>query len=315
MDAQKLVMFQNRLTKVYKHKVKHANRLGITCWRVYDHDLPEFPLIIDLYEQFVHLNVYLRRHGMTEDQHQDWLEQTIAVIVEVLGVDTDDVFTKERRRKANRLSQYQKTDEQGNFLMAEEGGLKFLINLTDYLDTGLFLDHRTTRSWVQQKAVGKHVLNLFCYTASFSVYAAAGQAASITSIDLSKTYLAWAQKNMELNKLYDPQKHFYIHADVKQHLATLPEKQYDLVILDPPTFSNSKRMNDILDIQLDHVTLINQVVRAMKPGGTLYFSTNYTKFVLEAEQLHVSTIKDVTKASTPFDFEGKLKRWCYKMTV
>jgi 23S rRNA (cytosine1962-C5)-methyltransferase len=166
---------------------------------------------------------------------------------------------------------------------------------------------------VREACKDKRVLNLFCYTASFSVYAAAGGAASVTSVDLSKTYLKWGEDNMVLNNLYDPNKHFYVHADVKQYLDSLKPGSFDLVIMDPPTFSNSKRMVDFLDIQRDHAELLNKTLQAVSPGGVIYFSTNFRRFVLEKEKIHSSSIRDITKATTPFDFQGKLFRWCYKI--
>jgi len=166
---------------------------------------------------------------------------------------------------------------------------------------------------VKEEAKQKRVLNLFCYTGSFSVYAAAGEAKTVTSVDLSKTYLNWAEDNFTINLLKDKNKYEFIHADVKQYLKTLAANSFDLVIMDPPTFSNSKRMKDFLDIQRDHVELINDVLKATTAGGLLYFSTNYTKFILDEAGINAATIKDITKATTPFDFEGKLKRWCYKI--
>jgi 23S rRNA (cytosine1962-C5)-methyltransferase len=166
---------------------------------------------------------------------------------------------------------------------------------------------------VRDEAKDKRVLNLFCYTGSFSVYAAAGGAVSVTSVDLSKTYLQWAEENLRLNQCYDPQKHHFIHADVKQYLDTLPPASFDLVIMDPPTFSNSKRMKDFLDIQRDHVDLLNKTLSALSPGGIIYFSTNYRKFELDSEHINSSSIKDITRATTPFDFEGKLFRYCFKI--
>ena len=191
--------------------------------------------------------------------------------------------------------------------------MKFLVNLTDYLDTGLFLDHRITRQMVREESKNKRVLNLFCYTGSFSVYAAAGDTSSVTSVDLSKTYLQWAEDNFIINRFKDKNKFHFVHADVKQYLQTLKPDSFDMVIMDPPTFSNSKRMKDFLDIQRDHVELLNKVLDATTQNGIIYFSTNYTKFILETDKIHASSIKDITKATTPFDFEGKLKRWCYKM--
>jgi 23S rRNA (cytosine1962-C5)-methyltransferase len=166
---------------------------------------------------------------------------------------------------------------------------------------------------VQAEAKGTDFLNLFSYTSSFSVYAAVAGAKTVTSVDLSKTYLSWSEENFALNNLKNLVTYQFVHADVKQYLKNLPSNKYDLVVMDPPTFSNSKRMKSILDIQQDHVELINDVLSAMKPGGILYFSTNYSKFVIEVEQIHSKKIKDITKATTPFDFEGRLKRWCYKI--
>ncbi len=186
----------------------------------------------------------------------------------------------------------------------QEDGLKFKVNLSDYLDTGLFLDHRITRHMVREESAGKHVLNLFCYTGSFSVYAAAGGAASVTSADLSKTYLKWAEDNMELNGIYDPARHHYVHADVLQYLDELKINTFDLVVMDPPTFSNSKRMKDFLDIQRDHVTLINKVLMAMKKDGVLYFSNNLRRFELDEPAIEASSIKNITAQTIPFDFQG-----------
>lgn len=307
-------MFRNRLVKVYKHKSKLAKRQSVTCYRVYDHDLPEFPLCIEIYEDKIYLAEYLRRHGMTDEEHASWLNTCLAVIAEVTGIPPEQMFVRQRKRMSHRgEDQYEKMDTQQEFFTVLENGLKFQVNLTDYLDTGLFLDHRITRQMVREHSRDKRVLNLFCYTGSFSVYAAAGGAASVTSVDLSKTYLAWAEDNMVINRFKDAEKYRFIHADVKQYLKTLPPNSFDLVIMDPPTFSNSKRMKDFLDIQRDHVELLNDVLAATTQGGIIYFSTNFTKFVMEAGKIRASEIKDITKATTPFDFEGKLKRWCYRI--
>lgn len=306
----KLQMFSNRLTKVHRHLGKQAKRQGISCYRVYDHDLPEFPFCIEYYGDKLYLAEYRRRHGMEEEEHDEWLYECVPVISEVLGIPEDEVYWRQRERKAGRQGQYEKKASEGEFIPVAEGGLSFLVNLTDYLDTGLFLDHRLTRDRVRSESAGKDVLNLFAYTGSFSVYAAAGGARSVTTVDLSKTYLGWAENNMRHNGLEEPSRTF-VHADVLQYLDTLPTEQFDLVILDPPTFSNSKRMKDFLDIQLDHVKLINKVLRTVRPGGTIYFSTNFSRFQLDREALLASEIRDITKATTPFDFEGKLKRWCY----
>ena len=312
-DLPKSDMFRNRLVKMYKHRSKLAKRQGIGCYRVYDHDLTEFPFCIELYEDRLYLAEYLRRHGMEDEKHDTWLDACLQVIHEVTAIPIGNMFVRQRKRMSHREGQYEKLDVKQEFFTVLENGLKFQVNLTDYLDTGLFLDHRITRQMVKDSCKDLRVLNLFCYTGSFSVYAAAGDAASVVSVDLSKTYLNWAEDNLVINRYKQPDKYHFIHADVKQYLKTLQPNSFDMVIMDPPTFSNSKRMKDFLDIQRDHVELLNDVLAATTPGGTVYFSTNFTRFILDADSIQASTIKDITKATTPFDFEGKLKRWCYRL--
>ncbi len=314
MAADKFIMFQNRLTKVYRHLGKQAKRLNISCWRVYDHDLPEFPFCIEFYGDKLYVAEYKRRHGMNDEEHDSWMEQCLTLMSEIFSLPKENMFLKLRQRKPGRLGQYQKLDVAKNELIVEEGSLKFMVNLTDYLDTGLFSDHRVTRELVKEKAAGKKVLNLFAYTGSFSVFAASGGATEVVTVDLSNTYLKWAERNMELNQFTDQEKYKFIAADVKQYLKTLPANYFDIVVMDPPTFSNSKKMrDDFLDIQRDHVVLINECLNAMTTGGILYFSTNFRKFELAAEKINAAAIKDITKATTPFDFEGKLGRFCYEV--
>ncbi len=313
-DNQKSEMFRNRLAKVYKHKSKLAKRQQLSCYRIYDHDLPEFPFCIERYEDKLYLAEYLRRHGMTDEEHETWLDECLVIIHEITEVPVENMFVRQRKRMSHREGQYEKMDAREEYITVLENNLKFQVNLTDYLDTGLFLDHRITRKMVMDQSKDKRVLNLFCYTGSFSVYAAAGGARSVTSVDLSKTYLTWAEDNFVINLFKDKDKYSFLHADVKQYLKTLLPNSFDLLIMDPPTFSNSKRMKDFLDIQRDHVELINDVIAATSPGGTIYFSTNFTRFVLDKENIKAVDIKDITKATTPFDFEGKLKRWCYRIS-
>ncbi len=314
MTPEKFQMFENRLLKNYKHRLKQAKRLNFTCWRLYDHDLPEFPICVELYEAYIYIAEYNRRHALTDEEHGIWFEETKKIISNMTGVPMDHMFVKLRKRMSHREGQYEKEAvTESKIITVQENGLQFLVNLTDYLDTGLFLDHRVTRQMVQAEAKDTNFLNLFSYTSSFSVYAAKAGAKSVTSVDLSKTYLSWSEENFRLNQIAASSAYQFIHADVKQYLKTLPINFYDLVVMDPPTFSNSKRMKDILDIQRDHVELINDMLKAMKPGGILYFSTNFTQFIIDAEQINSDQIKDITKATTPFDFEGRLKRWCYKI--
>ena len=309
--ADKFEMFKNRLTKVYKHLSKIAGRQQVSCYRIYDHDLPEFPFIIEKYENKLYISEYRRNHQLNEDAHQYWLQQSVAIMSEVLDVQPDLIFTKLRQRKAGREGQYQKTGESKTEFIVYENGLKFIVNLSDYLDTGLFLDHRITRKMVMDQCAGKRILNLFAYTGSFSVYAAAGEALQVTTVDLSNTYINWAKKNMQENGFIIDDRHTFIVADVLQYLEAIAPGSFDIIVMDPPTFSNSKKMEGILDIQRDHVGLIKNGLKALSPGGQLYFSNNYTKFELDEKNIPASQIKNITKPTTPFDFEGKLKRSCY----
>ncbi|MFI5194276.1 MAG: class I SAM-dependent methyltransferase [Chitinophagales bacterium] len=314
ISQDKALMFHNRLSKVFRHVSKLAKRQSVSCYRIYDHDLPEFPFCIEIYGDWLYVAEYRRNHHMDEDVHDQWLVACQEIIHEITAVPAGKMVIRTRQRKAGRLDQYQKLDDEKQFIQVEEQGLQFKINLTDYLDTGLFLDHRITRNMVRQAAAGKKVLNLFCYTGSFSVYAAAGGASEVVSVDLSKTYLKWAAENMELNGLYEASRHAYVHEDVKQYLEAVPEDYFDLVIMDPPTFSNSKRMIDFLDVQRDHPRMINQALKGMKAGGLLYFSTNFSRFQMNATEIPNVVIKDITRSTTAFDFQGKLSRYCFLVT-
>ena len=312
-QEDKFLMFRNRLTKVYRHISKLAARQGITCFRIYDHDLPEAPFLIEKYEDMLYVSEYQRRFEMSEEAHGAWLAECKNIMSEVTGVAADAIYIKLRKRKESRLDQYQKLGESKGEFIVKENGLDFIVNLTDYLDTGLFLDHRITRGLVRDWSNGKRVLNLFCYTGSFSVYAMAGGAAEVVSVDLSNTYLRWAERNMTAN-FSNAKNAGFVQADVLQYLSQVKEESLDMIILDPPTFSNSKRMTDFFDVQQHHVTLINDCLRILSTTGILIFSTNYTKFRLETTQIKATEIKDITKATTPFDFAGKLQRQCFKIT-
>ncbi len=308
---EKLLMFRNRFAKVFRHISKNAKRQGISCYRIYDHDLPEFPLRIELYEDKLCIAEYKRMHGMTDEEHDRWIKSCVHILNEITKISPHNIFLKLRQRKTGRSGQYRKIDEKKTEFIVHENGLKFIINLSDYLDTGFFLDHRITRQKIREQSAGKKVLNLFAYTGSFSVYAASGGANEVVTVDLSKTYLSWAVRNMQLNGFTGEKKYKFSQADAKKYLKILPENCFDLIIMDPPSFSNSKKMKDFLDIQIDHPELINDCLKALKFGGVLYFSTNLRKFVLNKEKIAASEIKDITKITTPFDFEKKLFRQCY----
>jgi len=307
----KLLMFENRLKKVLKIRSKEASRQKVSCYRLYDRDLPEFPLIIDVYENELLVTEYRSQHRLSHDEYIAWLDGSLLVVKKVLNKTDDQIHIKERKVKESRQDQYAKTASVKDFMVVHEGGLAFLVNLTDYLDTGLFLDHRITRSMVREKSNGKKVLNLFCYTASFSVYAAAGNATEVVSVDLSNTYIDWARRNMELNG-FEGDKYLYTRGDVLQILPTIQNNYFDIIILDPPTFSNSKSMKEIFDVQQMHVELINLCLDKLKYSGELVFSTNARKFHLEGEMIK-GAVKEITTSTEPFDFKGKLLRWCYSI--
>ena len=304
-------MLANRVRKMARHLDKWARRSGVTCYRLYDADIPEFPLAIDRYEQYLHVAEYKRQHPLSEEEYQLWRSGCRQVLCEVLDLPAERVFFKFRAPQKGK-QQYEKFDQQHFEVVVHEGGLQFWVNLSDYLDTGLFLDHRITRAWVRERAAGKKVLNLFAYTGSFTAYAAAGGAEATTTIDLSNTYLEWAQRNLALNQLDGPQ-HRFIRDDVKAWLQQPPSERFDLVVLDPPTFSNSKRMKDILDVQRDHVELIEGVLQRMNPGGLLYFSTNLRSFKLDSDRIEGVRIRDLTAQSIPEDFRNKRIHHCFEL--
>jgi len=310
---EKLEMFENRLTKVFKHKKKLATKQHVSCWRVYDHDIPEFPVCIELYGDKVYIAEYLRRHGMTDEEHNQWLDDLLAVVIKILAVDINNIYLKQRRKMDHRNQQYEKVDCVKEFFEVEENGMKFRINLDDYLDTGLFLDHRITRKMVMDQCKDFSVLNLFCYTGSFSVYAAIGGANRVVSVDMSNTYISWAEENFKTNGLINENKYSFLREDVIQYLDKYSGPKFDIIVVDPPTFSNSKKMKDFFDVQQHHISLINNCIKMLNDGGTIYFSTNLTTFLIDKEAIHSTNIKDITKQTTPFDFEGKLQRWCYKI--
>ncbi len=306
--------FKNRLTRVWKHFSKLARRQDVSCFRFYDHDLPEAPFAIDFLEGVVHASEYRRRHGMNEEAHTAWLKACREIISSVTDVEETHIFMKQRQKKKGRHGQYAKFAETKTERIVKESDLSFILNLTDYLDTGLFLDHRITREMVRKDSAGKRVLNLFCYTGSFTVYSASGNAAHITSVDLSKTYIHWAKRNLQYNKLFKDSQHQFIQADALEWVEEQLPHSFDLIICDPPTFSNSKRMEGDWDVQRDHAALLQDLLYILEPGGSIYFSNNYRNFILDEKDIPASSIQNITGATTPFDFEGRLQRKCYLLT-
>lgn len=304
--------FLNRLQKVDRHISKWAKRQGITCYRIYDLDMPEFPFCIDRYENYLHIAEYKAHHRMTDDVHDAWLQDCMQVISATLQVAPEHIFLKERRRLSRRTEQYEKVAGESKRVVVTEQGLQFLVNLTDYLDTGLFLDHRPLRKVFREESAGKKVLNLFSYTGAFSVYAAAGNAAKVTTVDLSNTYLQWARENMALNNLLDETKHTFIQSDVMDFLKN-SEEDYDLVFVDPPAFSNSKRMKGTWDTQRDHPALLHFILKKVSPGGIVYFSNNLRQFEPQFGKLEAASIKDISLQTIPEDFRNKKIHHCYRI--
>lgn len=293
-------MLQNRLKKRGRHLGRWAKRAGIDAYRLYHHDIPEIPLSVDLYRctEGTHAVV-----AIFDQPHLDeaWEDRMASAIAEVLQLDLARIHLKRRQRQTG-LSQYERLDATERRHLVQEDGLNFLVNFDDYLDTGLFLDHRLVRREVREQAKGKRVLNLFAYTGAFSVHAAKGGADWVTTIDMSRTYIEWAKDNYRVNDL--PFAHAdFIQADVLAWLDAPPQAYWDIAIVDPPTFSNSKRMRQVFDIQRDHPWLLHAVYARMRPGGVVYFSTNHRRF-RPAEDAFVGHTVEITEPTMPEDFRN-----------
>lgn len=291
-------MFANRLQKNLKQLGKWARREGVECYRLYDADMPEYAVAVDLYRDYVHVQEYAAPRSIDPDKAQARLLDALAAIPQALGVAQSRVVIKRRERQAG-TKQYQRQAAQGEFMEVNEGGVKLLVNLTDYLDTGLFLDHRPLRLRLQREAAGKRFLNLFCYTATATVHAAKGGARSTTSVDLSKTYLDWARRNLALNGFSD--KHRLEQGDVMAWLAE-DRGEYELIFIDPPTFSNSKRMEGVFDVQRDHVELLDLAMARLARGGVLYFSNNFRKFQLDESLVARYQVEEISAQTLDPDF-------------
>ncbi|MBB4080197.1 23S rRNA G2069 N7-methylase RlmK/C1962 C5-methylase RlmI [Lewinella aquimaris] len=287
-----------------RHYDKWARRQQLEAYRIYDADLDEFPVTIDRYADKLYVAIYDRGE-------QDLTEQYRAHITEVLAVPQEAVYFRIRQRQSG-SNQYEKLATERTEFPVVEYGRKFLVNLSDYLDTGLFLDHRATRRMVGEQSAGKRVLNLFAYTCSFGVYAATAGASRVDNLDLSNTYLDWGRRNFVLNGV-DPDRHGFVRADALQWLDRPVVDRYDLIVLDPPTFSNSKMMVDVLDTQRDHVQLIEGCLARLLPGGQLYFSTNYRKFKLQEGEISADA-REVTAQTLPPDFRKKNLHRCWRFS-
>jgi len=300
-------MFANRLHKNLKNLGRWAKQNDVSCYRVYDADLPEYAVAVDLFlgeQTWVHVQEYEAPSSIDPTKAETRLVEALSVLPGVLGIPQEQIFLKIRRRQKGD-AQYERQAEAGRFHQVEEGGCRFWVNFEDYLDTGLFLDHRPTRLMIQRLAKDKHFLNLFAYTGTATVHAVLGGALSTTSVDMSRTYLDWARRNFDLNGIKGYH-HELIQADCLAWLDFEVEKGsnlYDLIFLDPPTFSNSKRMGETWDIQRDHVGVLLKVAQLLKPDGLLLFSTNFRKFKLDVEALEGLTVEELSGKTIPKDFE------------
>ena len=365
-------LFSNRLKRKYKELRKQMRKNRISCYRLYDRDIPEVPVSLDLYEflpdgvdsvleaarfiasqnerlsanaptiekeikdrTFAVLYLYERPYEKSDEEEAAWLNAMATAASSVLGIDTSHIIKKSRGHKSHKDDQqYQKNESQMTIegLVQEQGQL-FRLDLTSYLDTGLFFDHRSLRASVRDNCSKKRVLNLFCYTGSFSVYAAQGNASYVESVDLSNTYLSWAKDNMKLNGFTDKKRYEFTRADCMRFLQEKAvaakngnlskEELYDLIILDPPTFSNSKSTSDILDINRDWPQLVKDCLNILAANGKLYFSTNSERLKFDISKIPSKTAagasftcKDITEQTIPLDFTGKKphKVWEFKLS-
>ena len=295
-------MFANRLAKNQKRLKKWLKQSGETCYRIYDADMPEYALAVDRYGDRVHVQEYAAPSSINPAQAQKRLFDALEVLPEALGVDPSKIYVKRRERQTG-AAQYQKREASGERFEVQEGSARLWVNLRDYLDTGLFLDHRPVRRMLGEMASGKRFLNLFCYTATATVQAALGGASDSVSVDMSNTYLEWARDNFALNKL-DPRLHRVVRDDCFRWLETA-NAQFDLIFMDPPTFSNSKKMRDTLDVQRDHPRLVELAMARLAPGGTLVFSNNQRRFKLDEALSERYAVEEITTRTFDPDFQRR----------
>ncbi|WP_318486893.1 bifunctional 23S rRNA (guanine(2069)-N(7))-methyltransferase RlmK/23S rRNA (guanine(2445)-N(2))-methyltransferase RlmL [Photobacterium leiognathi] len=293
--------FANRLKKNIAKLGKWAKREGIECYRIYDADIPNYNAAIDKYKDYIIIQEYAAPKSVSEELARRRIMDILRATIEVTGVESNKVILKVRERQKGK-SQYQKLSSAERHMVVEEYGVELKVNLYDYLDTGLFLDHRITRRMLGKMAPGKDFLNLFSYTGSATVHAAVGGAKTTTTVDMSNTYLRWAQENMELNNQVGSQ-HEFIQADCLQWLQEVDDT-FDLIFIDPPTFSNSKRMKQSFDIQRDHIMLMENLKRMLRPEGQIVFSNNKRHFKMDLDKLNELGLhaKNISDKTLPMDF-------------
>lgn len=304
----------NRIRKNYRHVRKWAKRTKTDCFRVYDREIPNYPLIIDYYAGRFCVH-YCSRQNDHSEAPEALKNETETVLGRLFGVSNDAIYWRTRAR-SKKTRQYEKSDSRREFFSVFEYGIKFKVNLLDYLDTGLFLDHRETRKMVSKECQGKDVLNLFAYTCSFSIHAAVGGARYTKSVDMSNTYSAWGRDNFVLNEIPLSQ-HDIVRADCLKFLdeEIRAEKKYDIIIIDPPTISRSKKMDQLFDIQTDYLFLLSKSLNLLRKNGVIFFSTNSRRFVLDAAQFPYCSVVDVSDKTIPDDFHDSKIHRCWRITL
>ena len=305
--------FAKKLKKNWRRLGKWVKSEGLTCYRLYDSDMRQFNLSVDWYDGRVRVEEYYRPKKVAAVEAERRLQEAMQVIPEALGIDADDVVLRVRKKIAPG-EQHERRDDRGDERAVREGDLKFWVNLEDYLDTGLFMDDRLLRRRIREQVAGKDFLNLFAYSCTASVAAAAGKARRVTSVDLSNTYLDWGRRNFKLNG-FDPARFTFHRADVLQWLEKGGDgKSYDLIFVAPPSYSRSKGMRREFDIQRDHAWLLKRCAERLRPGGEILFTTNLREFDLYATELKGWSMEDLTDEATPLDFQNRprLKIWSFK---
>jgi len=302
---------KNCIRNNYRHVRKWAKKNATDCFRIYDRQIREYPLAIDFYAGKYSVHYFARRdeEGSLPDATKDLVEDAL---FQLFGARKEEIFFRTHSRYKE-TRQYEKIGSSKDFFVVNEFGVRFWINLVDYLDTGLFLDHRQSRKWIAERSFGKRVLNLFAYTCSFSVHAALSGAVYTKSVDMSNTYTAWGKENLLLNGL-SLQQHEVIRADCLRFLEEEREK-YDLIIIDPPTISRSKKMEQFFDIQVDYIDLIKKALRLLTKEGTIFFSTNFRRFSFDTTAFSDCVIEEITKKTLPIDFHDPKVHKSWKISL
>ncbi len=306
--------FINCIRKNYRHLRKWAKRTETDCFRIYDREMHHYPLAIDFYAGRFCVQ-YFSKSRENHEVPVDLVEETNQALFAIFGINSDFIYWR-TRKKRKQTRQYEKMNDSNDFFIVHEYGIKFKINLIDYLDTGLFLDHRETRQLVAGQSKNKRVLNLFAYTCSFSVHAACAGAAFTKSVDMSNTYTAWARDNFLINNL-SLKNNEIIRADCLKFLDNEIHSHttYDLIIIDPPTISRSKKMTQMFDIQVEYISLVSKALKLLSPDGVIFFSTNSRKFVFEDIYFNSCSIKEISNRTIPLDFHDPKIHRCWKITL